>query len=567
MSTSPDRIHAPELTGAIDWLNVPAPLTLKSLRGKVVLLDFWTYGCINCMHILPDLRRLEEKYRDELVVIGVHSAKFTNEREVGEHPADPRPLRHRSSGRQRRRVRDLASAYGARAWPTLVLIDPEGYVVATASGEGKGEAFDQAIAAVITSSTSRARSIARRSRSSPERERLKTVDAGVSRQGARRRSRRTGCSSPTRIIIASWWRRSTARDRETIGDRARSGRVDGTFEAARSIGRRGWRSTATRSTSPTPRTTSIRAVDLPSRTVTTIAGTGQQAQLGRAAAARRARRRSTRRGTCDVVGRLLFVAMAGAHQIWVIDLERPLVIAVRRVGPRSACRRRRRRRRRSRSRRAWRGTATTLYVADSESNIIRAIALPPVESGAHDRRRRPVRVRRRRRPRRRGAAPASARDRLAPAGGCSSPTPTTTRSRTLDPATGRRDARLPAHGCRGRRRWQAAAGDDSTSRAASARRRTRCTLRTRTTTRFAASTLSTAEVTTIGVSVLGSTYGPVKRHRVFLPAIGSHDMNTRCFFNAHNPAMRFRITLALGLATAAGIAQRLASRATPSSNS
>jgi thiol-disulfide isomerase/thioredoxin len=76
-----DVIHAPELAGAVEWLNVPHPLTLKKdLRGKIVLLDFWTYGCINCMHVLPDLKRLEHKYREELVVVGIHSAKFTNER-------------------------------------------------------------------------------------------------------------------------------------------------------------------------------------------------------------------------------------------------------------------------------------------------------------------------------------------------------------------------------------------------------------------------------------------------------------------------------------------------------
>ena len=72
-------IRAPELTGAIAWLNVPAPLTLKALRGKVVLLDFWTYGCINCIHILPDLKKLEARFPNELVVIGVHAAKFANE--------------------------------------------------------------------------------------------------------------------------------------------------------------------------------------------------------------------------------------------------------------------------------------------------------------------------------------------------------------------------------------------------------------------------------------------------------------------------------------------------------
>ena len=84
---SVDRIHAPELAGAA-WFNVAAPLTLPALRGKVVLLDFWTYGCINCMHVIPDLRRLEEKYRDEIVVIGVHSAKFANERKGGPHSAE-----------------------------------------------------------------------------------------------------------------------------------------------------------------------------------------------------------------------------------------------------------------------------------------------------------------------------------------------------------------------------------------------------------------------------------------------------------------------------------------------
>jgi thiol-disulfide isomerase/thioredoxin len=53
-------IHAPELTGAVDWLNVSRPLSLKTdLKGKIVLLDFWTYGCINCMHVIPEIRRLE----------------------------------------------------------------------------------------------------------------------------------------------------------------------------------------------------------------------------------------------------------------------------------------------------------------------------------------------------------------------------------------------------------------------------------------------------------------------------------------------------------------------------
>src|SRR5678810_1467086 len=74
------RVRAPELRGR-GWLNTGGrALSLKDLRGKIVLLDFWTYCCINCMHIIPDLKRLEEKYADEIVVIGVHSAKFQNEK-------------------------------------------------------------------------------------------------------------------------------------------------------------------------------------------------------------------------------------------------------------------------------------------------------------------------------------------------------------------------------------------------------------------------------------------------------------------------------------------------------
>src|SRR6185295_10444673 len=73
------KVRAPELTGAKGWLNTDKPLSIAGLRGKVILLDFWTYGCINCIHIIPDLKKLEAKYANNLVVIGIHSAKFTNE--------------------------------------------------------------------------------------------------------------------------------------------------------------------------------------------------------------------------------------------------------------------------------------------------------------------------------------------------------------------------------------------------------------------------------------------------------------------------------------------------------
>ncbi|HEX5709207.1 MAG TPA: thioredoxin family protein, partial [Pyrinomonadaceae bacterium] len=137
------RVRAPELEGGRGWLNTERPLSLSALRGKVVLLDFWTYGCINCVHIIPDLQKLEAKYARQLVVIGVHSAKFTNERETEnirriilrygvEHPvvndADFR----------------IWESYAVRAWPTQVLIDPAGYVVGQVAGEGNYEVIDKA---------------------------------------------------------------------------------------------------------------------------------------------------------------------------------------------------------------------------------------------------------------------------------------------------------------------------------------------------------------------------------------------------------------------------------------
>ncbi|GAB1541525.1 hypothetical protein NUACC21_41960 [Scytonema sp. NUACC21] len=75
------RVRAPELPQNYPWLNTDKPLSLKQLRGRVIILDFWTYCCINCLHILPDLKYLEQKYKDSLTVIGVHSAKFDNEKE------------------------------------------------------------------------------------------------------------------------------------------------------------------------------------------------------------------------------------------------------------------------------------------------------------------------------------------------------------------------------------------------------------------------------------------------------------------------------------------------------
>jgi len=131
------RVRAPQLRGR-RWLNTDGvDLTLADLRGRIVLLDFWTSCCVNCLHVLDELRSLEEGFTDVLVVVGVHSPKFP-------HEAEPAAL---DAAVERYGVRhavlddaDLSvwSSYAAKAWPTLVLVDPEGYVVAQRSGEGHG---------------------------------------------------------------------------------------------------------------------------------------------------------------------------------------------------------------------------------------------------------------------------------------------------------------------------------------------------------------------------------------------------------------------------------------------
>src|ERR1700757_2391200 len=133
------RVRAPELIGKGGWLNTGGKeLTLSGLRGRIVILDFWTFCCINCLHVLDELRPLEERYADVLVVIGVHSPKFEHEKDPAAvkaaveryavtHPVldDPAMLTWRE--------------YTAKAWPTLAVVDPEGYLVSVMAGEGHAE--------------------------------------------------------------------------------------------------------------------------------------------------------------------------------------------------------------------------------------------------------------------------------------------------------------------------------------------------------------------------------------------------------------------------------------------
>src|SRR5215831_11641888 len=312
------RIRAPELTGDRGWLNTDKPLSLSALKGKVVLLDFWTYGCINCMHIIPDLKRLEKKYANELVVIGVHSAKFQNEKDLEnirrivlryeiEHPI----------------VNDsdfaIWRAYAVNAWPTRYLIDPAGYVIGRLSGEGGYEALDKAIADSIAEFRKRGEL-----NEAPLKlvlEKAKVGDLPLAFPGKVLTDEKSdrlfiADSDHNRIVVAKLDGTLIA----TIGN-GNHGAADGTFDQASFFRPQGMALDGETLYVADTENHLIRAVDLKAGTVKTIAGTGQQSrQYGASGPARSVALNSP--WDLQLVGRTLYIAMAGPHQIWKLDLNK-----------------------------------------------------------------------------------------------------------------------------------------------------------------------------------------------------------------------------------------------------
>ncbi len=143
------RIPAPEFPQGLEWVNTSRPLSWEELRGKVVVVDFWTYGCINCLHNLPFLAELQDEFEEELVIVGVHSAKFTTEgnleniRRVSRRYAVDHPI-----------VNDqdftIWRSWGVSAWPTLFIVDPLGQVSTYHLGEGFYGGFRRVISTMIT---------------------------------------------------------------------------------------------------------------------------------------------------------------------------------------------------------------------------------------------------------------------------------------------------------------------------------------------------------------------------------------------------------------------------------
>lgn len=366
-----DRIRAPDFDGGVEWLNCGGPIRLKDLRGKVVLLDFWTYCCINCMHILPDLAKLEKKYPNELVVIGVHSAKFDAEKDSKnireailryhiEHPV-VNDANHK-----------IWDAYVVRSWPTFTLIDPEGYVYGQGSGEGLGEVLDSAIAKLVQ--THRAKKTLSEKPVSFIGERFKLrlqaplfFPGKVLADTAKNRLF-IADSSHHRIVITDLAGKQIA-----VAGAGHDGKDDGPFAKATFNDPQGLAIRGDTLYVADRKNHLIRALDLGARTVTTIAGTGEQGRERRADGEARSIGLNSP-WDLWLLDDMLYIAMAGHHQLWKLDLKTNRIASFAGSGREDI----------RDGTKAWSAFAQPsgltsdgdwLYVADSEVSAVRAVSL------------------------------------------------------------------------------------------------------------------------------------------------------------------------------------------------
>jgi DNA-binding beta-propeller fold protein YncE len=316
----PKRLPVRPFPANIEWLNVARPVGLEQLRGRFVLLDFWTLGCINCIHLIPELRKLEKTWGNELLVIGVHSAKFQSEQQTANiREAVLRYRIHHPVVNDSQLV--IWNSFGVRAWPSLVLIDPEGYAVWGHSGEATSEQLD---AVLRRAAPYYRRNGALSAKPSP----LEMKEAKAPQTPLRFPGKVLADQDQGRLFIADSGHNRIVVTRldgspiAAIGGGA-AGAADGNYAAATFNSPQGMALRGDTLYVADTWNHLIRKVDLSGRLVTTIAGTGEQNRgtppFGHAAPPLRTPLSSPwdlliHRGD-------LYIAMAGLHQIWGMRLE------------------------------------------------------------------------------------------------------------------------------------------------------------------------------------------------------------------------------------------------------
>ncbi|MBM3992743.1 MAG: redoxin domain-containing protein [Planctomycetes bacterium] len=365
-----EKIPASDFVGGTAWLNTDKPIKLADLKGRIVLLDFWTLCCINCIHTLPDLAKLEARYPGVLVVIGVHSPKFDNEKKTAsifkailryeiKHPV-VNDADHR-----------IWKAYGVNSWPTLVLIDPDGNYYGTASGEGNLEVLDFHIRKIMKDFKGKLKEDPIPFKLAKEKFDNSIYFPGKVLADADSNRLFIADSTNHRIVITNLEGKKLA-----IAGSGKEGLKDGTFAQAQFSDPQGMCLDGDTLYVADRKNHAIRALNLKKETVTLVAGTGEQNRFGRQPKETDALKTGLN-SPWDLLlhDKMIYVAMAGHHQIWQFDPAAKTVVAYAGNGSEQLIDG------------TLRGSAFAqpsglatdgkrLFVADSEISAIRSVPLP-----------------------------------------------------------------------------------------------------------------------------------------------------------------------------------------------
>ena len=365
------------LDGGVAWLNTGGPITLKELRGKIVILDFWTYCCINCHHVLPVLAKIEEKYKNEVVVIGVHTPKFPAEGDTNNIRAKVREygVKHPVIND---RDQTIWQRFGVESWPTIVVIGPTGTPLAKQGGEIPFEALDAYVAKLIKEHKAELNETP--VQFFPENEKPDNTPLlypGKLLADAASHRLFVSDTGHNRLVVSDL----SGKNPVVVGN-GRPALVDGPFAKASFNRPQGLSLVGETLYVADTENHVIRAVDLKAKTVTTVAGKGRQASYEEVLESdtMRPALESALSSPWDLThapgSSLLYVAMAGPHQIWTFDAKAGTIGRFAGSGRENivdgplatAC---------FAQPSGLATDGTTLYVADSEVSALRAITLDP----------------------------------------------------------------------------------------------------------------------------------------------------------------------------------------------
>ena len=335
------RVKAPSLEGGLGWINTAGPLRIRDLRGKFVILDFWTYCCINCMQLLPELKKLEHKYPNELVVIGVHSAKFDGEQQTQNiaEAVERYEIEHPVVNDAKHEIWDR---FGVTAWPTMMIIDPEGYLVATHSGEIDVATLDEFFRSVMPY-------YQRRKLLDATPLKLKPAGGDTARRPLRFPGKVLADEASRRLIVSdSGHNRIVISNLEgkvidVVGN-GQAGAADGDFAAARFNHPQGTAIVGDSIYVADTENHLIRQIDLKKRLVRTVAGNGKQGRsfwpgfdqiqqdpvTGQLTLPEKWQAAPLKTKLASPWALMshdgwLYIAMAGEHQIWRMSLDEKLI--------------------------------------------------------------------------------------------------------------------------------------------------------------------------------------------------------------------------------------------------